>query len=43
MALAHGIPVVVAGGTEEKMEVAAWAQWPGAGINLMKQIEKKRK
>jgi MGT family glycosyltransferase len=36
MALAHGIPVVVAGATEEKMEVAARVQWSGAGINLRK-------
>jgi len=36
-ALAHGIPLVVAGGTEDKMEVAARVQWSGAGINLRKQ------
>lgn len=33
-ALANGIPMVVAGATEEKMEVAAHVQWLGAGINL---------
>ena len=37
LALAHGIPLVVAGGTEDKMEVAARVQWAGAGINLRKQ------
>ena len=36
-ALAHGIPLVVAGGTEDKMEVAARVEWAGAGINLRKQ------
>jgi len=35
--LAHGIPLVVAGGTEDKMEVAARVEWAGAGINLRKQ------
>ena len=37
MALAHGIPLVVAGETEDKMEVAARVEWSGAGINLRKQ------
>ena len=36
-ALAHGIPLVVAGNTEDKMEVAARVQWAGAGINLRRQ------
>ena len=36
-ALACGIPLVVAGGTEDKMEVAARVEWSGAGINLRKQ------
>jgi MGT family glycosyltransferase len=36
-ALAHGIPLVVAGATEDKMEVAARVEWSGAGINLRKQ------
>jgi UDP:flavonoid glycosyltransferase YjiC (YdhE family) len=36
-ALAHGIPLVVAGESEDKMEVAARAEWAGAGINLRKQ------
>lgn len=33
-ALAHGLPVVVAGVTEGKNEVAARVAWSGAGINL---------
>ena len=33
-ALAHGVPVVVAGASEEKPEVAARAAWSGAGIDL---------
>ena len=33
-ALAHGVPLVVAGGTEDKPEVAARVAWSGAGINL---------
>lgn len=33
-ALAHGIPVVVAGGDVDKPEVAARAAWAGAGVNL---------
>ena len=36
-ALAHSIPLVVAGETEDKMEVAARVEWSGAGINLRKQ------
>jgi len=36
-ALAHGIPLVVAGETEDKIEVAARVEWAGAGINLRKQ------
>lgn len=36
-ALACGIPLVVAGGTEEKMEVAARVEYAGVGINLRKQ------
>jgi len=36
-ALAHGIPLVVAGETDDKMEVAARVEWSGAGINLRKQ------
>jgi UDP:flavonoid glycosyltransferase YjiC (YdhE family) len=34
IALAHGIPLVVAGGTEDKPEVAARIEWSGVGINL---------
>ncbi len=33
-ALAHGIPLVVAGNSEDKPEVAARVQWSGTGINL---------
>ena len=33
-ALAHGVPLVVAGATEEKPEIAARVAWSGAGINL---------
>ncbi len=34
MALAHGIPLVVAGATEDKPEIAARVAWTGVGINL---------
>jgi UDP-glucoronosyl and UDP-glucosyl transferase len=33
-ALAHGVPLVVAGDSEDKPEVAARVLWSGAGINL---------
>ena len=33
-ALSHGVPLVVAGVTEDKPEVAARVAWCGAGINL---------
>lgn len=33
-ALSHGVPLVVAGTTEDKPEVASRVQWSGAGINL---------
>ncbi|MGE0216975.1 nucleotide disphospho-sugar-binding domain-containing protein [Mycolicibacterium sp.] len=33
-ALATGVPVIVAGSTEDKPEVAARVAWSGAGINL---------
>jgi len=33
-ALAHGVPIVVAGQTEDKIEVSARVGWSGAGINL---------
>ena len=36
-ALAHGIPLVIAGATEDKNEVAARVENSGAGINLRKQ------
>lgn len=34
LALAHGLPLVVAGSTEDKPEVAARVAWAGAGVNL---------
>jgi UDP:flavonoid glycosyltransferase YjiC (YdhE family) len=34
MALANGVPIVVAGATEEKPEVAAHVEYAGVGINL---------
>jgi MGT family glycosyltransferase len=37
MALAHGIPLIVAGDTDDKMEVAARVEWSKSGINLKKQ------
>jgi MGT family glycosyltransferase len=37
LALAHGVPLVVAGETEDKREVAARVEWSGAGINLRNQ------
>lgn len=33
-ALAHGVPLVVAGATEDKPEVAARVAWSGAGVDL---------
>ncbi|MBT2496041.1 glycosyltransferase family 1 protein [Microbacterium sp. ISL-59] len=33
-ALAHGVPLVVAGQTEDKVEVCARVGWSGAGVNL---------
>jgi UDP:flavonoid glycosyltransferase YjiC (YdhE family) len=33
-ALAHGVPLVVAGDSEDKPEVAARVHWSGTGINL---------
>lgn len=36
-ALAHGIPVIIAGATEDKMEVAARVENTGTGINLRQQ------
>jgi UDP:flavonoid glycosyltransferase YjiC (YdhE family)/uncharacterized protein YndB with AHSA1/START domain len=35
-ALANGVPLVVAGATEDKPEVAARVQWAGVGIDLRK-------
>jgi UDP:flavonoid glycosyltransferase YjiC (YdhE family) len=34
MALRHGVPLVVAAGSEEKPEIAARVAWCGAGLNL---------
>lgn len=34
LALAHGIPIVSAGMTEDKEEVSAHVQWAGVGIDL---------
>ncbi len=36
-ALSQSIPLVVAGNTDDKMEVAARVEWSGSGINLKKQ------
>jgi MGT family glycosyltransferase len=36
-ALAHGVPLIIAGATEDKMEVASRLEYSGAGINLRKQ------
>lgn len=33
-AIAHGVPLVIAGGSEEKPEIAARVAWSGAGIDL---------
>ena len=33
-ALAHGVPLVVAGDSEDKPEVAARVRWSGAGVDL---------
>ena len=33
-ALAHGVPIVVAGMTEDKAEVSARVEWSGIGMNL---------
>jgi UDP:flavonoid glycosyltransferase YjiC (YdhE family) len=34
MALAHGVPIVVSGATEDKPEVAVRVAWSGAGVRL---------
>lgn len=36
-ALANGVPLVIAGQTEDKVEIAARVAWAGAGINLKTQ------
>ena len=33
-ALGHGVPIVVAGDTEDKMETTRRVEWSGAGVNL---------
>jgi len=33
-ALAHGVPMVVAGDTEDKAETTRRVQWSGTGVNL---------
>jgi UDP:flavonoid glycosyltransferase YjiC (YdhE family) len=42
-ALAHGVPMVVAGGSEEKPEIAARVAWCGAGIDLRTGTPSERK
>lgn len=37
IALAHGVPLVVAGKSQEKTEVGARVAWAGVGINLRTQ------
>jgi hypothetical protein len=34
MALSYGVPLVVAGASEDKPEVGARVAWSGAGLNL---------
>lgn len=34
MAIAHGVPLIIAGGSEEKPEIAARVAWSGAAIDL---------
>jgi UDP:flavonoid glycosyltransferase YjiC (YdhE family) len=34
LAIAHGVPTVVAGTSEDKKEVTAHVDWSGTGINL---------
>jgi UDP:flavonoid glycosyltransferase YjiC (YdhE family) len=34
LALAHGVPIVAAGRTEDKPEVAARVAWSGVGVDL---------
>lgn len=43
MALAQGVPMVVAGGSEEKPEIAARVAWAGAGIDLRKKKPREKK
>jgi UDP-glucoronosyl and UDP-glucosyl transferase len=42
-ALANGVPLVVAPGSEEKDEVAARVKWTGTGIVLQRRILSKRR
>lgn len=34
LALAHGVPMVIAGATEDKPEIAARVRWSGTGVDL---------
>ena len=42
-ALSHGVPVVVAPGKEDKVEVAARITWTGTGVNVRKQRPSERR
>ncbi|SHM91401.1 glycosyltransferase [Cryptosporangium aurantiacum] len=37
LAIAHGLPLVVAGKTEDKVEISARVAWSGVGVNLRTQ------
>ncbi|SDJ21630.1 glycosyltransferase [Nonomuraea jiangxiensis] len=41
-ALSHGVPLVVAGATEEKHEVGARVAWSGAGLHLTGRLSEER-
>jgi UDP:flavonoid glycosyltransferase YjiC (YdhE family) len=43
LAIAHGIPIVSAGMTEDKEEVSAHVQWSGVGIDLRTSLAPARK
>lgn len=43
LAIAHGVPMVVAGTTEDKKEVSAHVGWSGVGINLRTNRPKPRR
>ncbi len=42
-ALSHGIPIITAGNTEDKPELASRIAWTGSGINLKTGNPKPRK